>query len=179
MKTIQHRVKNRVALLLLLLTGITAPAVSSAQDTEPIVITELMSWAAVTSTSQDVTNLVEPGSDFFELTSFADHPVNLQGWSFTDYNHPPALLNDVGYIQPGESIIFFRKHQDGTGTQTEAEFRAWWGLPEGQPRVFFWEAGIGFDNVTDCLRIFDSRTNLVDQVAFGVARRGVSWVSCT
>ena len=142
-----------------------------------LAITECMSWAA---TTQFGTNAAEQQSDWWELTNYGTNAVDLTGYSWTDSDdgHWQYDFSKRLVISPGESVVFFRT-QD-VMTENEEEFRSWWGggLSDNVRVIGFLNPG--FDNVLgDEIRLYDDQTNLVDEVSFGPARIGKTFVSNT
>jgi hypothetical protein len=142
-----------------------------------LAITEVMSHA---STNHGAT-YVPWGSDFWELTNFGTNSLSLSNYTFADSLESPRFPLDLSNqlrIAPGESIIFFRTKP--TETPTEALFREWWGSclsTQVQVRPYGWQPG--FDERMDGVRLYDGEGRLVDRVDFGIARRGVTFISDT
>jgi hypothetical protein len=138
-----------------------------------LAITEVMSFAAVT---HHRTNSVPGQSDWWKLTNFGTNWIDLTGYFWTDSSRSPdpsawrAFQGLV--IGPGESVIFFRAKE----TLTEEKFREWWGACLGSAvRVRSWDRRGFDDKYGDEIWLYDSQTNLVDQVSFGAARQGVTF----
>ena len=90
--------------------------------------------------------------DWWELTNFAAHAVNLHGYRFDDYpgdlEGAVVVTNDL-VIQPGESILFI---QD----MTPEAFTSWWGeenLPAGVQFVSY--VGNGFQASYDAIKLWN------------------------
>lgn len=138
-----------------------------------LVITEVMSFAATSANSVPVSQQ----SDWWELTNFGTNEVNLTGYYFfdnADRNRQYSCFQGLK-IQPNESVVFFRLRE----TPDEAEFRRWWGerLSNNVRIIPYLE--IGFNNTPpgDELHLFDPEGNEIDQVSFGEARIGTTFVS--
>src|SRR5262245_48736148 len=140
-----------------------------------LAITELMSDAA---TNQGPVRL-ETGSEVWELTNFGNTAIDLRDYTFADSLETPRVLlvrpgEEPLVIGPMESVIFVRSKE----TTNVAQFRDWWGsCLNTAVEVRMVPRTPGFDQVSDGLRVWDPALNLVDRVDFGVARRGVSFVS--
>jgi hypothetical protein len=116
------------------------------------------------------------GADFFELTNFGTNAIDLIGYRFNDADHLDEFIKlappgQTLLIQPNESIILVR-----TNFMSEMDFRGNWracfdSVAQVHP---FW--GPGFSSFGDSLRIYDAETNVVDQIDFGRAKPGRSFV---
>lgn len=141
-----------------------------------LAITEVMSWPAVT---RDRTNATQQQSDWWELTNFGTDSTNLSGWSWADNSRIPDQTPTNAFkglvIGPGQSAIIFRARE----TPTVEKFREWWGgCLDPHVAVSRWfTPGVGLNNTStgDEIWLFDSQSNLVDQVSFGAARQGVTF----
>lgn len=138
-----------------------------------LAITEVMSSAA---TNLGPT-LVSQKSDFWELTNFGTNTMALDGYKFTDRERR-VWVSDIftnRFIGPGESIIFVQTNT--TGVMHPPDFVHWWGAsnlpPNLQVRPY---ARPGFDSDEDGVELVDGSGKLVDQVHFGAAFRGHSFV---
>ena len=140
-----------------------------------LAITEVMSHAATNQGAAFVPNQ----SDFWELTNFGTDPIDLAGYTFADSLETPL----VPLVQPGDpalslgagkSVVFVRSRE----TTNVAQFRAWWGDCLGaNVAVRMVPRTPGLDPAEDGVRLWDREMNLVDRVDFGVAHRGVTFVS--
>src|SRR5687767_5987760 len=137
-----------------------------------LAITEVMSSAALNCGGISTSG----NADFWEITNFGNTPINLKGYVFIDLDKlfpgpdEPWKIPEI-IIGARESIVFVRTQ---SGTADEAAFRSWWGaqnLPLGL-RVYFYPKNYGFSSTLDGVRLWDSNTNLLDQVHFGEAIRG-------
>lgn len=139
-----------------------------------LAVTECMSSAA---TTQFRTNQVFPQSDWWELTNFGPDPIDLTDYEWSDATGDRLRLYDgleSLIIQPGESVVFFRARE----TPDEAAFRQWWGACLGaNVRVIPWFLDIGLNESTDKIRLFDPAGILVDEVSFGEAWLGETFIS--
>jgi hypothetical protein len=141
-----------------------------------LAITEVMSQA---STNRGAA-WVGSQSDFWELTNFGTNAIDVTGYTFSDNKlDPPNLLvptDEPLIMRPGQSVVFVRTESTTNG----AQFRAWWGecLNSNVP-VRFYPRAPGFDENFDGIRLWDTASNLVDRIYFGVARRGVTFMSDT
>lgn len=95
--------------------------------------------------------------DWWELTSFDSHPINLKGWRFDDSSHSLApnnaltISNDV-VIRPGESIVFCENY-------TPEQFRAWWtNLPADLQIITYVGGGIGLSATADEINLWNAVT---------------------
>jgi hypothetical protein len=137
-----------------------------------LAITEVMS-----STSTNLGTLaVINGPDFWELTNFGTNAVNLDGYRYSDSLRLPLVPLPALTVQPGESVVFVRTDPN-TAVTDEAQFRAWWGAClSSAVQVRMVPRNPGFDAQSDGVRIYDSATNLLDRVDFGIARRGTTFM---
>ena len=140
-----------------------------------LAITEVMSDAATNHGPV----VVPSHSDFWELTNYGPTPINLAGYFFADSLETPLVpLVAAGdpplLLAPNQSVVLVRSKE----TTNVAQFRAWWGacLALNVP-VRLYPRTPGFDNGSDGLRLWDAASNLIDRVNFGVARKGVTFVS--
>ena len=133
-------------------------------------ITEVMANEAASPLS--------PTADWWELTSFATQPVNLQGWRFNDSGGDlvdPFTVTTTLTIAPGESVIFV----EGLST---AQFKTWWGannLRADLKVVSYAGSGLGLGASGDGLRLWDNVTtyaaDVIARVDFGAATAGRSF----
>lgn len=117
-------------------------------------------------------------ADWWELTSFESHSVNLTGWRLNDADGVLAdvfVFNTPVTIGPGESIVFV----EGL---TAAQFRTWWGatnLPAGLQIITYSGGGLSLGAGGDSVRLWnDSTTDTNDtiaQVTFEAATAGVTF----
>jgi len=142
-----------------------------------LAITEVMSQASTNRGAM----WVDHQSDFWELTNFGANAIDLAGYLFSDSIESPMVpLVPAGepplVIGASQSVIFVRFEN----TTNEAQFRAWWGncLASSVP-VRFYPRTPGFDQIIDGIRLWDASSNLVDRVDFGIARRGITFISDT
>lgn len=153
--------------------GLTAPL--------PLAITEVMSSA---STFESGTNRVIQQADFFEFHNYGNQAIDLTGFLFADYDKvfPGGAARDVFdgiIIQPGETIIMVRAD---SGTIDTNHFRQIWGetnLPPGLQQIIFYPNEYGFNSNGDCVILADAQSNIVDQVCFGEARVGRTFIGNT
>jgi hypothetical protein len=122
-------------------------------------------------------------ADWWELTSFDDHPISLRGWRWDDNSHSLApnnayvFTNDIT-IHPGESIVFVEN-------LTADAFRAWWGsnLPPSLQIVTYSGGGLGLGASSDEVNVWNAVTlqgnELTERIAavnFASASTGVTFV---
>jgi hypothetical protein len=109
------------------------------------------------------------------------YEIDVTGYHYADRLGTPVVQliqpgNPPLIIGPGQSVIFVRFNPEET--TDVAQFRAWWGTclgPNTSVRMV-WETP-GLDRALDGIRLWDAEYNLVDSVDFGVAARGVTFVS--
>lgn len=168
------RLFSRPTILLpvLCLSLLTAPSARA-----QLAITEIMSWASTNCLGCATPAGCHP--DFWELTNFGSRDVDLGGYWFADQNASfpewAWALPDGLHIRPGESIIFVR--EGWPAVADAAGFRRWWGNDRLPPdlQIVFYPQRYGFDNLQDAARLWDTTSNIVDQVYFGEARRGFTF----
>ncbi|HKQ38456.1 MAG TPA: lamin tail domain-containing protein [Verrucomicrobiae bacterium] len=114
-------------------------------------------------------------ADWWELTSFERQPVSLGGWRFNDNAGgltDPFVFPQGLTIHPGESLVL----AEGI---TEAQFRAWWGIPLDVRVVTYAGNGLGFGAAGDGIRLWNNFTtdplDTVASVNFGSATTGVTF----
>jgi len=139
-----------------------------------LAITEVMSFA-----STNASGVARP--DFWELTNFGTNAVDLSGYRWVDADDiiDSRQSFEATNINPGESIILVRGRN--SLVKTAADFREWWwgpGLPSvpSNLRIYFGDRHPGFDDAEgDAVRIWDANSNLIDEVRFAKAQRGVTF----
>ena len=96
--------------------------------------------------------------EFVELTNLGSVSVNMGAWSFDDDSRNPGTisLSAFGSVSPGESVILT--------DNTEAAFRAAWGLP---PSVKIIGGNTANLSRNDEINIFDDGGVLVDRLTYG------------
>jgi len=114
-------------------------------------------------------------ADWWELTSFENQPVSLGGWRFNDNTGgltDPFVFPQGLTIQPHESLVLAE-------ALTEAQFRAWWGIPASVRVITYAGNGLGFGAGGDGIRLWNNFTtdplDTVASVNFGSATAGVSF----
>ena len=119
------------------------------------------------------------GPDYWELTNFGTNDVNLDGYGIhgdvPTIVYTSALSNLVIHAQ--ESIIFCRSNPPLVYVDTPQEFAAWWGVGKVPADIqvrFYEKPGLNGD-IGDELWLLDRDRNVVDMVAFGTSKRGVSF----
>jgi hypothetical protein len=113
--------------------------------------------------------------DWWELTNFGSTPLDLMGYKFDDSSASVStsvtLSTTSLSIAPGESIIFVEN-------LTPELFRAWWGtgLSLDTKVISYTGSGLGFGGGGDAINVWNASDVIVDQVTFGAATAGVSFV---
>ena len=143
-----------------------------------LAITEVMSSAATNQNS----SLVPQHADFWELTNFGAHPVDLSdGYRWNDeggIDGADATVFSGLSIGPGESIIFFQL--TANVCLNADDFRAWWGpqqLPANLQLIPYSGNGFaagGYDAV-QLWHVTGASTNLVQRVELYAARQGFTF----
>jgi uncharacterized protein YjiK len=129
------------------------------------------------------------GSDWFELTNYGVHPVNMAGWTMDDSSaaQSSSVATTVGgaspMLAPGQSIVFAEDPADssvGSGSEAlatlesdlptvESAFESAW-FPGGAPSGFqfgvYGGKGVGLSTGGDGVTIFNGNGNVVDEVQF-------------
>ena len=159
--------KKTILLLLLSLSVISVRA--------QLAITEAMSSAANTYTTNGVTNAISAASDYWELTNFGTNDISLQDYLMADdgagLGGAQSSMFESLTIHAGESILFVR--DDGTtATTNAAAVQNWWGTNLNPSVVIRFYAPFGFSSTGDGVSVWDPASNLVDSVIFGAATRG-------
>jgi hypothetical protein len=145
-----------------------------------LAITEAMSSAANTYTTNGVTNAVLQASDYWELSNFGTNDISLQDYLMADegagLGGASAAPFDGLTIHAGETILFVR--DDGTGstaTTNTTEVQNWWGPSLNTGVVIRFYAPFGFSSSGDGVSLWDTSSNLVDSVHFDAATRGYAF----
>lgn len=117
-------------------------------------------------------------SDWWELTSYENQPVDLSGWRFNDNDgglDDPFELPEGLVIEPGQSIVFVEE-------LSAAAFRQWWGtanVPASVPVVTYAGNGLGLSANGDGIRVWNDFVTDPAQwaasVDFGGATDGVTF----
>ncbi len=129
------------------------------------------------------------GADWFELTNYGAHPIDLTGWTMDDSSAALAtsVSMTVGTGSPvlarGQSIVFAEDPADGSvgsGSEPvatlntdlsglESAFESAW-FPSGAPSNFafgiYGGKGVGLSTGGDGVTIFDGKGDVVDEVQF-------------
>ena len=121
---------------------------------------------------------VNYGADWFELTYTGGAPVNISGWRMDDSSASASTsvaLRGITTIQPGQSIIFLEGNATGTTDTTISNnfIAAWFGssASAGLTLGFYGGSGVGLSTTAgDGITVFDSSSNLVASVTFGLPR---------
>jgi len=115
------------------------------------------------------------GPDFWELTNFGTHDLDLDGYGMSD-NAINVIFRDpfVGLtLHAGKTVIFCESNR---WVNTPDQFRSWWGndrLP-AQLQVRFYTVP-GLSAAGDQLWVWDRNGGVVDRVSFGRSLPGRSW----
>ena len=133
--------KKTILLLLLSLSVISVRA--------QLAITEAMSSAANTYTTNGVTNAISAASDYWELTNFGTNDISLQDYLMADdgagLGGAQSSMFESLTIHAGESILFVR--DDGTtATTNAAAVQNWWGTNLNPSVVIRFYAPFGFSS---------------------------------
>jgi len=126
---------------------------------------------------------VNYGADWFELTYTGGVPVNISGWRMDDSSASASTsvaLRGLTTIQPGQSVIFLEGNATGTTDTTISNnfIATWFGssAPAGLTLGFYGGSGVGLSTTAgDGVTVFDSSSNLVTSVTFGVAPVGATF----
>jgi Immunoglobulin I-set domain len=150
--------------------------VSVALNVTPVpnlVITEVESSEGTNTDNGDPSQ----HGDWFELTSFADFPVNLYGYRIDDSHDDlsvSATVTNRATIHPGESVVFV---QD----MTPDEFRTWWGtnLSPSVQIIDYNGSGQGLSASGDAVYIWNAAapdvSHYVTAVTFGACTNGATF----
>jgi hypothetical protein len=122
-------------------------------------------------------------ADWFELTYTGVAPVSLTGWRMDDSSASAATsvaLRGVTTIQPGQSVIFLEGNATGTTDLTISNnfISTWFGssVPAGLTLGFYGGSSVGLSTTAgDGVVVFDSSSNVVASVLFGVAPAGATF----
>lgn len=140
-----------------------------------LAITEVMSSAANTFTSEGVTNSVTQNSDYWELSNFGTNDISLQDYLMADegagLGGASAAPFDGLTIHAGETILFVR---DDVNTNAESVLN-WWGANLNPGVVIRSYTPFGFSSSGDGVSLWDADGNLVDTVHVDAATRGYSF----
>lgn len=152
----------------------TALSLFSQRAIAQLAITEVMSFAATSFQGVPAPGL----ADFWELTNFGTNAIDLTGYTWNDNGGGLSSDDDLLFrgieIAAKETILLVQSEPNNP--IDDRQFRDWWGsmLPEGV-RIFFY-AQNGFNQSGDGIRLWapgeTNAANVVDQVDFGIARRG-------
>jgi len=117
-----------------------------------------MSIAASADAAVYITEFQYNGIEFFELTNLGPAPVDFTGWSYSDDNETPGLvdLSVFGAVAVNESVIVTE--------ETEADFRAAFGLAPSVKILGENSVNLGRN---DAIFIYDNTNTLVDTLDFG------------
>jgi hypothetical protein len=120
-----------------------------------------------------------PSGDWWELTSFDSHPIDLTGWRFNDDSGGLAgafTISNRLIIAPGESIIFAEE-------LNAEQFSIWWGpekLPPGMQVFTYAGSGLSLGAGGDGIRLWDhlatEANDTMARVDFGAATNGYSFI---
>jgi len=143
--------------------GAPLPVGVSAEATSSVIISEIHPAGSGNGTYS---------ADWFEVTNIGDSPVDVTGWRVDDDSNSFAsslLLNGVGAIAPGESVVFLEtSNLSATGA---AFLNAWFGTdpPAGLQIGSYSGSGVGLGTGGDQVNLFDAGGNKVAGVSFGAA----------
>jgi hypothetical protein len=133
---------------------------------------------AITEIMSESSRAYQPafrGPDYWELTNFGTNSsIDLTGYSFSDrFNRmlPTNLFAGI-VIAPNESIVFCRTNQF---LVTRQQFETWWGPNFAAGRRLYFYFDPGFDQTSDALTVYDSRSNVIDHIDLGEAVSGYSF----
>lgn len=167
--TIARREMRRLGMACAMAICVLFPRQAKAQ----LAITEVMSSAA------ENPSLGGKNSDHWELTNFGTHPIDLRDYRFNDADHEDEDRVDlipsgstIFSINPGQSFVFVRSNV----STNEDQFRQWWGSCVAADTPILFYRGPGLSRYGDELTLFSSAGLTVDQVHFGRARAGTSFV---
>jgi len=121
-------------------------------------------WLVLTGSSASaqmrITEWMYSGTnlEWFELTNIGNTSINMAGWSYDDDSELAGTvdLSAFGIVAAGESVIL--------AEDTEANFRATWGLPALVDVIGSNTTNLGRN---DEINLYDNTFALIDRLTFG------------
>ena len=131
-----------------------------------LAVTEVSPWSSGNSPY---------AADWFEVTNFGTHAVDLSGFKVDDSSNAFATaiaLNGVSLVAPGESVLF----TEGTAATADALKAFWFPAGTGAPQVGTYSgSGIGLSTDGDAVNLFDPSGRRITGVTFGASTTYVTF----
>ena len=148
-------------------------AVTDANDTPHLIISEVAPWSSSTSI----------GFDWFEVTNTGGAAANISGWEMDDNSNSfskAVALNGITSIGAGESVIFIETADNTPGniaTVKAAFISTWFGgnAPAGLQIGTYSGSSVSLSTTTDAVNLFDSSGHLQANVSFGASTTNVTF----
>jgi uncharacterized protein YjiK len=136
--------------------------------TPSIIISEVAPWASGNSTL---------GADWFEVTNVGTAAASISGWKMDDNSNSfgsAVLLNGVGSIAPGESVIFI---ESSSGAIAGTFRTLWFGAnPPANLQVGTYSgSGVGLGTGGDAVNLYNGSGVLQANVSFGNSPTGPTY----